>query len=181
MNDENNKQWRGKPGKVPHVWASKTAMDMALKAGGPICLVVYLGLARAESDTIKYENKSRLLLNPDEIGSKCGLKRRCVQENIAILKSSGVIRVESGVGKKYKGAWAANTYTLVDLDSGSALDARSSLSALDARSKKESLSSPSEKERHLSKEKGAAAGTPPGKPGGSDSAPQKRISCLDNF
>jgi hypothetical protein len=180
MSDENEKHWRGKPFKTPHVWISKTAMDMALKAGGPTCLVVYMGLARAESDAKKYENKPRMILTPDDIGSKCGLKRRCVQENIAILKSCGVIHVESGVGKKYKGDWAANTYTLIDLDSGSALDARSSLSALDARLKKESLSSPSEKERHLSK-KSADAGTPPGKPGGSDSALQKEELGIDNF
>jgi hypothetical protein len=184
--NENDKRWRGKPGKTPHLWISKKGMDMA-STRGIICLAVYTVLARAESDAPP-EYKANFLKSEESLASLCGCSEKTINRYTEILQNMGLIRKVSGRVKKYKEGHSANCYTVLEIEgeqtysptSGREPQAPSSLKEPQTPSKKESLSSPSEKERHLSK-KSADAGTPPGKPGGSDSAPEKPWSCVGNF
>jgi hypothetical protein len=186
QNDNSETRWRGKPGKIPHVWISKKGMDMAASRG-ITCLAVYVALARAESDSA--EHKQGFFIEEKKLADLCNCSEDTINIHASKLHEMGLIRKISGRGKKYKGGHAANCYTLLEIDgeagytgtSASRYNIGTSLSRDKSGTKKESFLSPSEKGKRLSKEKGASAGTLPAVAVGSDSAPKKPVTGLDTF
>ena len=186
MNQNTDELQRRNLRKGNFVWISKTAMDAILAGGGApyTTLAVYIGLARIESDTPTQEKKDRMFVDPVAIGIRCGLGETCVKTHLKKLEALGIIRTVSGVGKKFKGSWGCNYYTLLEDTyeaSQGSHKATSSLRTHKATSIKQSVSSPTEKETRSLKGKGASAGNPPAGAGVSDSAPKKLPTGVNTF
>lgn len=144
-------------------WISKTAMDRCTsRGGGATTLAVYMALARLESDA-PVNHKASLFTTPENIGKLAGVSDRCVREHLKILQEKGLIKINSGRGKKYKGGFSANSYTLLETENRSGrLSAHyvpTSLSAHNVPTNKETLS---EGKRVSLKKRGSACAPPAG-------------------
>lgn len=163
--DNSETRWRGKPGKIPHVWISKKGMDMAASRG-ITCLAVYVALARAESDSSQH--KQGFFIDEKKLADLSNCSEDTINIHASKLNEMGLIQKISGRGKKYKGGPAANRYTLLEIDgeagytgtSASRYNIGTSLSRDKSGTKKESFLSPSEKGKPLSKETGSAKAPP---------------------
>ena len=143
-------------------WISKTAMDRLFSKSTPTTLAVYMALARLESDA-PVNHKASIFATPENIGKLAGVSDRCVREHLKILQEKGLIKIHSGRGKKYKGGFSANSYTLLEAENRSgrlsAHNVPSSLSAHNVPTNKETLS---EGKRVSLKKRGSACAPPAG-------------------
>ena len=176
---------------ISWAWLEIDAAELAREKAGKHGFSVYCALCILESKAGQ-NHKTKFTASIQEIAKISGLGETVVKQAIKSLRASDLMTVVSGglpeksnifslhnaktpesQGDHVKGAWRPSQ----------SREATSSESQGDHQIKGRKDSSPTEKESLSSEkgEKGADAGTPPGKPGGSDSAPEETWSCVGNF
>jgi hypothetical protein len=172
---------------VAWAWMEIEAADLAREKAGKHGFAVYCALCILESKAGQ-NHKSKFTASVPEIMEITGLGRMSVSDAIQLLRESDLMTVVSGGLPEKSNVFSLHNSSPPDGRVRSAgrtgqvrgADESSPPDGHQIKGRKDS--SPSEKESLSSEkgEKGAAAGTPPGRPGGSDSAPNPN-SCVGHF